>query len=180
MWWIDNKILITNISNLPIDKKYWYNKIVFKHKNNVYDSIGINFMLTKEFEELTTTLINTFHSITKKEYSKVFGDYKLLKENKNICWAYVRNKNDFDTCIHHHIKTSTINSVFYLNVPSKKTGGITFYRNIDNKFLTYYPNDFDLIIFPNYLLHEPEKSESEEYRIAINMEIICERVQSSS
>ena len=174
--WITSKILVVNLCNLELDEKYWYDKIVFEHKQHSYNVIDNNFLLDEKFQKLTDTLIKNFHKISEEEYSISFGKYKLLPENSNICWAYVTNKNEHRGGIHHHVKTSIINSVFYLNMPSNNSGGISFYDDTYKRCLTYQPKKYDLIIFPNYFLHRPERINTEEYRISINMEIICQSV----
>jgi len=173
--WIKDNILVCNI-NTNLNKKYWYEKIVSKHKDSVYEyGGGSNFLLTEEFDLFSKILIDIFHQKTKEKYVDFFGNYKILPKNKNLCWAYVSNKNEYRGGIHNHIETSTINSVYYFNMPSKHSGGISFF-NENGKILTYQPKENDLLIFPNYLLHEPEKIDTEEYRISINMEIICRSV----
>jgi hypothetical protein len=76
--------------------------------------------------------------------------------------------------LHNHLNTSTINSVYYLNVPitaSIGQGSISFLLN-GNKF-TYKPENGDLLIFPDYLDHQINFLDDEEYRVSINMEIKC-------
>lgn len=114
----------------------------------------------------------------------IFGPFKLLPENSNQCWGVVTNKasSDFKS-IHSHIKTSVINSVYYVKVPqttSYEDGSISFYwpdANVDNphEVFCYKPRNNDLVIMPNYLKHDRNYCSSNEYRIAINMEIICDK-----
>ena len=51
-----------------------------------------------------------------------------------------------------------------------------FYDDMENVIYTHQPITDEMIIFPNYLLHQPLKSNSDEYRIAINIEIKCNDV----
>jgi hypothetical protein len=171
--WIENLIYVENLGEIVPNKKYWYDKIVEKHLSYQY-KLANNFCLDEDFRQFGSILIKKFHQVSNEQYSKVFGNFRLNEKNKNYCWAYVSNESDYRGGIHHHLHTSTINSVFYFNVPDTLSGGITFYRNSGEKYLTYYPKNNDLIIFPNFLLHDPEKSLESEYRISINMEIICD------
>jgi hypothetical protein len=171
--WIDNLIYVENVGNIINNKKYWYEKIIHTHLKHEY-VIGSNFCLDESFREFSDVLLKKLHQTSEEKYSKVIGKYLINEKNKNICWANVNNYYHYKSVIHDHVQTSVINSVFYFNVPDTNTAGITFYRNFNEKYLTYYPKNNDLIIFPNYLLHIPEKSLTEEYRISINMEIMCD------
>lgn len=109
----------------------------------------------------------------------LFGSLQLLANNRRTCWAYITNKDVYSGGIHDHIHTSTINAVYYLQVPKTKTykeGGISFYDKDDNEVLCFKPRAGDLVIFPNFLKHQPHQSHTFDFRIAINMEIVCEPV----
>ena len=45
---------------------------------------------------------------------------------------------------------------------------------IDDKWINYQPVENQLIIFPNYLKHNTTKNNTKEWRISINMEIMCD------
>jgi hypothetical protein len=108
---------------------------------------------------------------------KTFGNFQISKRNNSTCWAYCSNQKDFNSFWHDHIQSSSINAVYYINIP-KDSGGPLFFRipKNDNEFeiYSYFPKNYDLIIFPNYLEHKPMPPSSDDYRICINMEIICE------
>jgi hypothetical protein len=152
-----------------------YKAIVKEHKNYLLTSKpedSLNFLLGDAYsnliEDIYKALINSSQNI--------FGKLLMQDNNKKVGWAYVSNKNDFRTNIHHHLWTSTINGVYYLNVPTNDSGQIQFYDNAENVIYTHQPVTDEMIIFPNYLLHQPLKSNSDEYRIAINIEIKCNDV----
>lgn len=130
-------------------------------------SFKIDYDPTSFFENLYSNFLNSTVNF--------FGELKLKKNNSNICWSYSSNNIDHGPgMIHNHIKTSTINSVYYLNIPKSatiKNGSIQFFLN--QKTFSYLPKDFDLIIFPNYLDHKINYLNDPEYRISINMEILC-------
>lgn len=107
------------------------------------------------------------------------GPLKLNSDNIRTCWGYVTNKNFYKGGIHHHIRTSTINAVYYLAVPQTNTGvegSISFYNDSRKEIYNIKPKPGDLVMFPNYLLHQPHQSFTDEYRISVNMEIICQDV----
>ena len=79
-----------------------------------------------------------------------FGPLHLDQRNLVNCWGYVTNKFFYKGGIHNHLNTCVINDI--------------------------RPEVGDLIIFPGYLNHQPHQSFSSDYRISINMEIICQNV----
>lgn len=115
---------------------------------------------------------------------RLFGPFTILPENSTQCWGVVTDNSSADfKSIHSHKKTSTINSVYYANIPmtsSYEDGSISFYwpdADITNphEVFCYKPRNNDLIIIPNYLKHDRNHCSSSEYRIAINMEIKCDK-----
>ena len=59
--------------------------------------------------------------IIAEKFLQVVHEYfdvgELLKPIKT--WAYVQNKDRFDSVWHHHITTSSVNAVFYIDPPQK-------------------------------------------------------------
>ena len=92
-------------------------------------------------------------------------------QTKLNVWAYVSNKDYYDSVIHNHINTATINGVYYLNVPNAKGGELEFYDEHENKLTSVKPKTNDLLIFDGKLNHKPLPCDSTEYRIALNIEI---------
>jgi hypothetical protein len=155
-----------------------YTAIVKDHKelldNNYYiKRQSSSFILDYKYDDLVTYLYNYFVNKCKD----LFGGLEFSYKNRSIGWAYVSNKNDYRSCIHNHINSATINSVYYLNIPSSESGAIKFYDDNYKVVYTHQPVNDELIIFPSYLLHEPQMSNTEEYRVAINLEItLCNNV----
>jgi hypothetical protein len=164
-------------------------------KNNVLNNI---FEAKKKHEELNNyekkyysyPIESDCNYFLKKLYNsylaacfKIFGHFQISKRNNSNCWAYCSNVNDYNSYWHEHKKSSTINAVYYINIP-KNSGGPLFFRipKSDNEFeiYSYSPKNYDLIIFPNYLDHKPMPPSSDDYRICINMEIICENDSSKN
>lgn len=113
-------------------------------------------------------LYNKFLDISRE----IFGPFDLSTKHKHWCWANVYNKDSFRTNLHTHELTSTINGVFYLNVPKDigpEEGGLLIaYEDQENIFL---PDNCELVIMPSWMGHGPQPHSSTENRIAINMEI---------
>lgn len=172
---INNLPIYTSILDVDYDKSKLYNQIItdFKSKEaQEFLALGSNsFKLDKKYN-----FINTIYEKFLQESTKLFGDLVLDPTNIKDGWAYINNKDFYKNGIHNHLRTSMINSVYYLNVPDETTGCINFFDNDYNIIYTHYPKEKELIIFPNYLLHEPCQSMTEDYRIAINLEIRCQDI----
>jgi hypothetical protein len=172
--------------NLPI---YSFTLDVNYDKNKLYDEIISDFK-SQEVQEFLSSgpnnfkldkkydFINTIYEKFFQESTKLFGELVLNSTNIKDGWAYINNKNFYKNGIHNHLNTSTINSVYYLNVPDTKTGSINFFDNEHNVIYTHHPKEKELIIFPNYMLHEPCQSMTDKYRIAVNLEIKCQNIWS--
>ena len=107
------------------------------------------------------------------EYSQNrFGKLDIIQEPE--MWALCTNKDNWKSVIHNHVNTSTINAVYYLNIPQvnfKNVGDIKLLH--ENKWYNYTPSENELIIFPNYLTHDTEYNKTDDFRVSINMEIKC-------
>ncbi len=167
----------TQIQPLLPDRLALCDAIVALHHTQNYAN-GNNFLLEGEvFEPLIRQVSTAFES----ESRRLVGRFNLSPSSVSHCWAYVSNRSDYRGGRHHHLKTSTINGVFYLQVPptdpgALHTGALNFFDSEGVPFMRFQPRENDLLIFPNYLLHEPERIDSDAYRIAINVEIICDFV----
>jgi hypothetical protein len=106
----------------------------------------------------------------------LFGNVKLSPTHKTWCWANVYNKESFRTNAHNHIKTSSINSVYYLKMPKDvgdDEGGLNLYPP-GLEPIQFQPDEGDLLIMPNNTVHEPLLHNSMDYRISVNMEMCIE------
>ena len=154
--------------DLPLDKMH--DDIIDKHSKYKY-SIGNNFMIEDE-----NGYIDKLYEAFLQESIKLLGNFELRSSNKRACWAYVTNCDHYRGGIHDHIRTSVINAVYYLRMPKTdnlRDGSISFYDRNDKETFWYKPRTSDLVIFPNYLRHEPNPVSTKEHRVAINMEIQC-------
>jgi hypothetical protein len=173
----DSLPIYSFVLDINYDKNKLYNKIINDFKSSeiqTYLSLGSNnFKLNKSYD-----FVDVVYNSLIKECTKLFGELQLDSTNIKNGWAYINNKDFYKKGIHNHIKTSTINSVYYLNVPDEKTGNINFFNNKHDIIYTHHPKEKELIVFPNYMLHEPCQSMTKEYRIAINLEIKCQNIWS--
>ncbi len=133
----------------------------------LFFSKGYNFTLpNNELSYFSEYLYDEFYKIC----CVIFKNFKLSINNSLALHPYISNKYDFRGGIHNHTITSIINAVYYIKIPDKNSGEICFYDEEQNLIYTHYPKEDELIIFPNYLNHMPQRSNFEEYRIAINIE----------
>lgn len=102
------------------------------------------------------------------------GRFTISHNNRRTSHVYIANKYDNTTCIHNHVRTSIVNSVFYFSVPSASGGELILYDD-SGRETWHKPKENTLLIFPSTLNHFPQLSDSEQYRIAINMELNCEK-----
>jgi len=152
---------------VPIFQKKRIVEKVIENKTLYYDSEkGYNFPILKDYNNFFKKLYSKYYKLCKKKFH--FNEYL---DSKSVCWAYVSDKNDFKEYWHNHIKTSTINGVYYLNIPKKDNVTIDF--ELNDEIFTHKVNNYDLLIFPDYLNHKPNRCYNDGYRISINMEIIC-------
>lgn len=151
------------------DKNKLYDLIIEDHKNYVYPNGIYNFKLDDKYKEFNEDLYNKFLLFCES----LFGKLELLEQNQKNCWAYVSNKDSIECIVHDHLRTAILNGVYYLTIPDNTTGSLDFFDNEMNIIYTHFPKEGELLLFPPYLLHKPNISNSDKYRIAINMEIIC-------
>ena len=166
-------LYIFNIGEHP-NKSSMAQGAIFEHAKYVYThGNSVPLKLNRDsFDELYRNLLEIADDL--------FDGLRLLENNKRTCWAYLTNIDFYRGGIHDHVRTSVISAVYYLQVPKTKSyeeGGISFYNDANSEVFCFKPRVGDLIIFPNFLKHQPHQSYTDDFRIAINMEIICEPVQ---
>ncbi len=104
---------------------------------------------------------------------QVFGKLDLSTDNSCASWANLSNCNYYLANIHNHEKTATINGVFYFNMPQNCGGELDFYNNKKEIIHSILPKHNQLVIFPGLLHHKNRFCNSENFRISINVEILC-------
>ena len=167
-------IFITNLE-YDIPSYYLYHSLVEQHKVTECYKIGHSFPI----ENVDKNILNGLYFRFLYKAQKILGPFNLSEKNITTCWAYMTNKDHYMGGIHNHVRSSTINGVYYLNVPhteDEKEGIITFFDDNDKELFWYKPRKGDLVIMPNFMKHEPKPISTEEYRVAINMEILCDYV----
>jgi hypothetical protein len=163
------------LNRRPENKNQIYKDIIEQHRIEKQTNLGYrqthhNFKI-KGNEEYFTQLYDEF------EYTclRLFKNIKISPKNNRSCWAYVSNSQDHSgyDVIHNHCETSTINGVFYFNVPCQNSGSLSFFNKQKEEIFEYYPKENFIVIFPNHQYHSANISKSSEYRISINVELTC-------
>lgn len=157
----------------PIDKNLKEEVVDIVLKNKKKNSKQeINFVISEDPNNFFGTLYSEFTCILEK----IFGTLTYLESNSPKCYCYVTNNQGYGSNVYHdHLETSTLNGVYYLNVPENtpiNSGSISF--NYRGRCVSYKPHNYDLLLFPNYLEHKINFSNHAENRISVNMEVLCE------
>lgn len=162
----ENLDLIYTKINLDVKIKNRMIQCVLEQKDIANYHGGYTFEIIDPYHDFAN-LYDQFLKIS--EY--VFGPFRFSVKHKHWCWANVYNKEKNRTNMHDHQTTSTINSVYYLNIPGDMNdqGRLEIYNR--GKVDAFYPETGDLVIMPSWMPHKPCDHDSEEFRIAINMEI---------
>ena len=134
-----------------------------------YLNTSYNFPISQDITSFFYNLYDKFFILSKE----LFGNFTTTEKNITTCWVYRSNKNDFNSVWHDHSCTSTINGVYYYQIDNN---GIIF--KSDGKTRSYLPEQEELIIFPNDLIHKPEITTSTNWRYSVNMEILTEEPSS--
>ena len=176
----------------------FFNKVRLINKVNVTRQIKpikdqlINDALLSQYnrqEGIFNYEVNTNHrqylyDMFIKHSRRLLNNFTLRDTNFKV-WCYLTDEtySQGDTW-HNHFNTSTINGVLYLKVV--KGYGIEFKTDYNNTYkqdipnreynrdnVTYIePNNFDLLIFPDFIDHRPLISKDKR-RISFNLEIRC-------
>tara|TARA_Y100001968_G_scaffold33925_1_gene26066 strand:- start:1839 stop:2396 length:558 start_codon:yes stop_codon:yes gene_type:complete len=175
-----NAISIPNFYNISdSDKNILIEDIFYSkglHDNKEYDyydptigGVNENFLVVRDRAKILKKMYNKMLSACESLFERI----ELSDNNSDKCWSLCTNKDYWKSVPHNHIRTSTINTVYYLQVPkidNQFCGMIRFL--IDGKWEDYQPKSNELIIMPNDLVHDTTFHDTEEWRISLNFEII--------
>jgi hypothetical protein len=127
--------------------------------------------------------LDNLYTLFFEHATKWLGPLELKKNNRRNVWAYVCRSQEFFQGIHDHRHTCEINAVYYHKIPKTKfpiAGCLGLYNNKNELRFWFKPKEKDLIIYPGWLKHEPMPPDSDDFRIAINMEINCQEIWSKN
>lgn len=166
---VNDFIVPSDLEKQEIKKLIFKDKEKFDEEKKEEDKI-YNFVLTNDYNDFLKNLYQEFLKLCEN----IFGNLNIKSCNSNSIWAFCSNKDFFLDFWHNHLKTSTIVGVYYFTMPDKENGFIEFSCHDHDELLRIYPEENQLLIFPNFLKHKPGKIKTDEYRIALNMEILSD------
>ena len=149
--------------------RIWISKSIernYKSSVEILNPNNNNFSIKDDHTLFFSKLYDKYLKICHEQ----FGDFDISDRNKKTCWCYRSSKGDSVSVWHNHFDTSTINGVYYYQVDGD---GIEFKDH--SRKQKYIPEQGELIIFPNYLIHRPCVATSNRKRYSINMEIITQQ-----
>jgi len=138
------------------DKPYLH----YKHGKN----IGLNYD-NPFIKENSLKLYDFFLN----RVSSIFKNYTINETNSNKVFSYISDKNYTESNWHNHIRTASINGVFYLKCVEDR--GIYFRENGNQIYIQ--PKENELYIFAGNLDHLPIPSTNDNIRISCNVELKC-------
>lgn len=157
--------------------------IIAKYQRDVIDNpdyVGYNTKLeNKKFDryvgEFFVRKIADYFSINKKKVVVKGGLAGVTVSSDEVriieSWIYCQNDKHAVSEWHSHIQTSTINAVFYYDVP--KSGGELELDILGEKIIIK-PEINKLYMFPGWVMHRTLPQKDSKWRICINLEY-CDR-----
>jgi hypothetical protein len=129
-------------------------------------SQGYNYPIIKNnYDLFFVDFINLFTNTCEK----IFKTYTVdVSRYRNLIWCYRSYGNNYNSVFHDHMRTSTVNAVYYHQ--TNDGDGISFLTTTDDVF-TYNVNENELLIFPDYVRHAPTKPSGNKLRYSLNVEI---------
>ena len=133
----------------------------------INDALKTRYQQAYNFEVITNHKDYLYNLLIEKS-KNVLNNFTIADKNFRI-WCYFTDDTYYKgNTWHNHLNTSTINAVLYLQTVKGK--GIEFDHN--GEYFYYEPNNYDLLIFPDFLNHRPLTSKTER-RISLNLELNC-------
>lgn len=165
---IKNFITLNPVEHKTIMREIFESKNIYDH-NHAGQKASHNFKIQSQhifFKYLYEKLLS--------ECETVFGPLTLAEHNSKELWGYCTNKDYWESVPHDHSTTSVINSVYYVNVPKEgeRYLGPFKYINKHGEWVDYQVEPFELLIMPGHITHDTGFTNSEEWRVSLNMEII--------
>jgi hypothetical protein len=168
---------VSNFYKKETDKEFSnnYDYFIEQYKNglNIKESGYFpkdNYSFPIENNDYTKKLMDKIFTFCKKKFK--FSNSPYVSKTLNV---YASNAYKSENILHNHYtqEHGKICSIYYFNAPEDTGGKIMFKLAFDDPKVFYYkPKKYDLLIFPDVILHfEEDMNESEEYKISLNYDI---------
>lgn len=135
-------------------------------QKNYDPNFGYNVLLDPRLNTTISKIYNDFLKICEMS----FDNLQVSPNNKSVCWAYVQNKEKFNSVWHNHKRTTSVNAVWYPKVPDS-TGTLSIR---DGEGVTEIQIREGFVYFwPYWLDHKPNpQKHSNDWRVSINIELL--------
>ena len=163
------------LNNYLLIKPFNFEKLNRHHKNKMVEK----FKKDKIFQRIDGGY-NTCY--TDQEYNSIISEAfsKIVQENFTVSqllnpirtWIYAQTNEHWNSVWHTHVKTSSVNAVYYID-PPRRGGGLNLRFNGIEHIIHPKPNL--IYIFPYWMEHRPLPQEDADWRISVNIEYMCDR-----
>ena len=155
------------------DIEFIYNKLILQHKwsHKYYDNGKYVFDISANNQKYLKPLFDIIIAEIKNTFPKAIIPEVYCKGS----WAYVSNKDRNTLYFHHHLGDKVdqnLTTVFYLKKPVTQgdEGALAF--KFGEEQYAYQPKEGEFVVFPASYMHSPLPIHTEEYRMAININIV--------
>ena len=163
---LNNYLMIKPFNFEKLNKQH-KNKMVEKFKKDkIFQNTGAGYNTYYDDEEYNSIISEAFLNLVQQN----FEVSKSLDKIKT--WIYAQNYQYRHSVWHTHIKTSSVNAVFYID-PPKIGGGLNL--RLDGVEHIIHPEPNLIYIFPYWMEHRPLPQEDADWRISVNIEYMCDR-----
>ena len=129
-------------------------------------SAGNNYPIIKNNQDLFfVKLVSKFQNTCERIFKPYDVDHLRYR---NVIYCYRSTENHYCSDFHDHLRTTTINGVYYYDI---NDGDSISFLTPDNTIFTYSMEKYELLIFPDYVVHRPEKPSGSKVRYSLNMEL---------
>lgn len=166
-----NQVMLinTNFDIKDICLPYKEDIIDFYFKNiNTEESYNVLYTNQEFTDKVKPRIIEAIHDI--------FDVGKPISNSQEHLNIYVQNNEHYYQKIHHHPTTSSLSSIFYLDVPEEGGDLDIFYPHPDiNEFVIdrISVEENMLYFFPYWMYHSPVPQSDKKYRISFNYDYFC-------
>jgi hypothetical protein len=127
---------------------------------------GNNYPIIKSNHDLFfVRFVNKFQNTCERLFKSCTVD---ISRYRNVIWCYRSYGNNYSSDFHDHVRSSTVNAVYYHQI--NDGDGINFLTT-NNEVFTYHVNKDELLIFPDYVKHAPNKPSGNKIRYSLNIEL---------
>lgn len=154
-----------------LQPSFQYSDIMPQHEQRIVNTYHSNIDHSQGYNVCYSD--RQFNAVISQRFWRVLHEWFHLGSDGEVgyTWAYVQTHAASSNYWHNHKNTSTINAVFYWNIPAQ--GGeldLCVPQGNDITVHSVQPILDTVIIFPYWLYHRPRPQVTNETRISMNIE----------